>query len=58
MSTQRDILCLMALVLSGAMEFANACTAAIISGKVRTDGRPITCKNRDAENLENCVRSH
>ena len=58
MSTQRNILCLMALVLSGAMEFANACTSAIISGKVTPDGRPIMWKNRDAENLKNCVRSH
>ena len=48
----------MALVLSGAMEFANACTSAIISGKVTPDGRPIMWKNRDAENLKNCVRSH
>lgn len=48
----------LALVLSGAMEFAKACTSAIISGKVTPDGRPIMWKNRDAENLKNCVRSH
>lgn len=58
MSIQRNILCLMALVLSGAMEFANACTSAIISGKVTPDGRPIMWKNRDTDNLKNCVRSH
>ena len=56
MSIQRNILCLMALVLSGAMEFANACTSAIISGKVTPDGRPIMWKNRDTDNLKNCVR--
>ena len=46
----------MALVLAGAMGTACACTSAIISGKVTTDGRPIMWKNRDTGNLENCVR--
>lgn len=52
MSTQRNILCLMALVLSGAMEFANACTSAIISGKVTPDGRPIMWKKSRCGKLE------
>ena len=32
------------------------CTSAIISGKVTPDGRPILWKNRDTDNLSNCVR--
>jgi hypothetical protein len=35
---------------------AIACTSAIISGKVTPDGRPILWKNRDTDNLLNCVR--
>jgi hypothetical protein len=37
-------------------ETAFACTSAIISGKVTSDGRPIMWKNRDTDNLKNCVR--
>jgi hypothetical protein len=36
-------------------EAANACTSAIISGKVTRDGRPILWKNRDTSDLLNCV---
>lgn len=35
---------------------ADACTAAIISGKITPDGRPILWKNRDSSDLLNCVR--
>lgn len=33
-----------------------ACTSAIISGKLTSDGRPILWKNRDTGNLKNCIR--
>ncbi len=35
---------------------AEACTSAIISGKLTKDGRPLMWKNRDTGNLDNCVR--
>lgn len=35
---------------------AEACTSAIISGKLTADGRPLMWKNRDTSNLDNCVR--
>ena len=35
---------------------AKACTSAIVSGKVTSDGRPLMWKNRDTSNLNNCVR--
>jgi hypothetical protein len=38
------------------MQRAAACTSAIISGKITPDGRPILWKNRDTDNLNNCVR--
>ena len=37
-------------------EIVQSCTSAIISGKVTADGRPIMWKNRDTDNLLNCVR--
>ncbi|MDR1631986.1 MAG: C45 family peptidase [Dysgonamonadaceae bacterium] len=38
------------------VETVHACTSAIISGKVTPDGRPVMWKNRDTDNLLNCVR--
>ncbi|MDE6809322.1 MAG: C45 family peptidase [Muribaculaceae bacterium] len=35
---------------------AEACTSAIISGRLTADGRPLMWKNRDTSNLDNCVR--
>lgn len=35
---------------------AQACTAAIISGHLTPDGRPLMWKNRDTSNLKNCTR--
>jgi hypothetical protein len=39
-----------------AVQSAVACTSAIISGKITPDGRPLLWKNRDTDNLLNCVR--
>lgn len=35
---------------------ADACTSAIISGRLTPDGRPLMWKNRDTSNLNNCLR--
>lgn len=44
-----------AFLASGA-EKCFSCTSAIVSGKVTPDGRPIMWKNRDTNDLLNCVR--
>lgn len=44
-------------IIAAACSFsAEACTSAIISGRVTADGRPMMWKNRDTSNLNNCVR--
>lgn len=47
------ILCIVWIAGQGTHQ---ACTSAIISGKVTPDGRPVMWKNRDTDNLSNCVR--
>lgn len=43
------------MIMSFAVSMADACTSAIISGKLTKDGRPLLWKNRDTGNLNNCV---
>lgn len=53
---KKDYLILLACLLLLGIEQVNACTSAIISGKVTPDGRPIMWKNRDTSDFSNCVR--
>ncbi|MDR3118289.1 MAG: carcinine hydrolase/isopenicillin-N N-acyltransferase family protein [Mediterranea sp.] len=47
------LLCILPVLCA---ETANACTAAVISGKITPDGRPMLWKNRDTSDLLNGVR--
>jgi hypothetical protein len=47
---------LTAIWLSIATQTAEACTAAVISGKATPDGRPMLWKNRDTGTEQNCVK--
>ena len=53
---KQTLLLLTGIVLATFSDTANACTSAVISGKVTPDGRPILWKNRDTSDLLNCVR--
>jgi hypothetical protein len=53
---KQPLLLLTAIMLAAYMDTANACTSAVISGKVTPDGRPLLWKNRDTSDLLNCVR--
>ena len=47
---------LIALVaLMGVIVVADACTSAIVSGKLTANGRPLMWKNRDTNDLNNRV---
>lgn len=50
---KRLILVLMAII--GVMMAADACTSAIVSGKLTANGRPLMWKNRDTNDLNNRV---
>ncbi len=39
-----------------AVASGRACTAAVITGKVTADGRPLIWKVRDTDNLQNCMK--
>ena len=49
---------LIALVaMMGVIVAADACTSAIVSGKLTANGRPMIWKNRDTNDLNNRVES-
>jgi len=47
---------LIAIMLLQTWQASDACTSAVISGRVTPDGRPILWKNRDTSTDQNCVK--
>ncbi len=44
------------MMLCATVSVGYACTAAVVTGKVTKDGRPLLWKVRDTDNLQNCMK--
>lgn len=56
---KKHTFCALALsfaLMIGVSNPAEACTSAVISGKITPDGRPLLWKNRDTDNVQNAVK--
>ena len=55
MKDMRKRLFIALVALMGAIIIADACTSAIVSGRLTANGRPLMWKNRDTNDLNNRV---